>query len=98
MLKELKDVLLSLREYKLTPDQASWLQNFQWHNLKRSYGNSLLQKMSDNGFFVFPTHEEVWTHNKGKLLEANKQFPIAKLVAVGHGFHSKSADSDRAGG
>jgi len=54
--------------------------------------------MSDNGLFVFPTHEEVWTHEKGKLLEANKQFPIAKLVAVGHGFHSKSADSDRAGG
>jgi hypothetical protein len=24
--------------------------------------------------------------------------PIAKLVAVGHGFHSKSADSDRSGG
>jgi hypothetical protein len=96
--QELKDVLLSLGEYILTPDQASWLHNFQWHNLKRSYGYSLLQKMSDNEFFVFPTHEEVWTHNKGKLLEAIKQFPIAKLVAVGHGFHSKSADSDRSGG
>ena len=55
---ELKDVLTSLREYKLTPDQAKWLQNFQHHNLKMKYGNELLQRMHSNGLFVSPSHAE----------------------------------------
>jgi sulfite reductase beta subunit-like hemoprotein len=76
----LKDVLLALREYKATSLQASWLQNFQWHNLRLKYGEELLHRMSDIGLFVFPTHEEVWSHNKSKLLQLNSEHPIAKLV------------------
>ena len=66
--KELKDVLSSLREYKATPEQAKWLQQFQWNNLKMTHGNELVEKMSQSGLFVFPTHEEEWNHNKTKLL------------------------------
>lgn len=33
--KELKDVLSNLRQYKVTPPQAIWLQQFQWNNLKK---------------------------------------------------------------
>ena len=57
--QQLKDVLLALREYKATALQASWLHNFQWHNLRLKYGEELLHRMSDIGLFVFPTHEEV---------------------------------------
>ncbi|CAG2185619.1 PIF1 [Mytilus edulis] len=89
--QQLKNVLLALREYKTTSEHAHWLQMFQWHNLKQSHGESLLKRMSANGLFVFPTHQEVWTHNKS-------QFPIARVNAVSSGFHSKSSESDRAGG
>lgn len=33
--KELKDVLSNLRQYKVTPPQAIWLQQFQWNNLQK---------------------------------------------------------------
>jgi hypothetical protein len=59
--QELKDVLLAIREYKITPGQAKWLQNFQWQNLKSSYGQGLL----NDSMFVFPTpgnlQEELYT-------------------------------------
>ena len=31
-----KNVLSSLREYKLSSDQAKWLQNYQWDDLKQN--------------------------------------------------------------
>ena len=96
--QQLKDVLLALREYKATSLQASWLQNFQWDNLRLKYGEELLHRMSDKGLFVFPTHEEVWSRNKSKLLELNSEHPIAKLVSECRGFHSKSSDIEQAGG
>jgi hypothetical protein len=34
--------------------------------------------MSEKGLFVFPTHQQVWDHNKIKLLEVNQSYPIAK--------------------
>jgi hypothetical protein len=40
--QELKDVLLAIREYKITPVQAKWLQKFQWQNLKSSYGQGFI--------------------------------------------------------
>jgi hypothetical protein len=64
-------VLLAIREYKITPVQAKWLQKFQWQNLKSSYGQGLLNDMSEKGLYVFPTHQQVWDHNKIKLLEEN---------------------------
>jgi hypothetical protein len=36
-----------------------WLQNFQWNNLRLKYGTDFLSRLSENGLFVFPTHEEV---------------------------------------
>jgi hypothetical protein len=48
--------------------------------------------------FVFPTHEEVWGHNKMKLLEVNETYPVAKSNAISHGIHAKSIDSAKAGG
>ena len=95
---ELRDVLSALREYKLSSEQAKWLQNFQHHNLKTKYGNELLQKMHSNGLFVFPSHAEEWEHNKTKLLEANKQHPITKIISTNKGPHSKKSDSSKAGG
>ena len=95
---QLRDVLTALRESKLTPDQAKWLQNFQHHNLKTKYGSELLQRMHSNALFVFPSHEGEWQHNKTKLLEANKKNPITKINSTNKGPHSKQPDSSRAGG
>ena len=94
--QQLKDVLLSIREYKASDQQATWLQ--KWHNLRLKYGEELLHRMSDKGLFVFPTLEQVWGHNKSKLLELNSFYPIAKLVSECRGSHSKSEDSEKAGG
>jgi hypothetical protein len=33
---QFKNVLSSLREYKLSSDQAKWLQNYQWDDLKQN--------------------------------------------------------------
>ena len=52
------DSLSSLRQYLLSPLQAKWLQNFQSHKLKERYGNEIMHQMSENGLYVFPTHEE----------------------------------------
>ncbi|CAC5381911.1 PIF1 [Mytilus coruscus] len=96
--QQLKNVLLAWREYKSTSEHAHLLQKFQWHNLKHSHGECLLKRMSANGLFVFPTHQEVVTHNKLKSIEVNAQFPIARVNAVSSGFHSKSSESNRPGG
>ena len=96
--QQLKEVLLALREYKTTFCHANWLHNFQWNNLRLKYGTDFLSRLSENGLFVFPTHEEVWGHNKMKLLEVNETYPVAKSNAISHGIHAKSIDSAKAGG
>lgn len=74
-----KNALLDLREYKLSPLQAKWLQSFQFDQLEKNYGKQHLKDLHTKALFVFPTHEEVWQHNKGKILEANVKYPIAKV-------------------
>ena len=76
---QLKNALLSLREYEVTKEQARWLQKFQWDDLKQSHGTDLLTRMSDKGLFVFPSHEEVRGHNKLKLLNCYKLTKIFQL-------------------
>ncbi len=62
--QQFRDVLFAIREYKATPQQAQWLQQFQWSNLKKSHGDSLLHRIQKEGLFAFPTNNEVWEHNK----------------------------------
>ena len=62
---------MALREYKLSKEQAAWLQEFQWDRLKSRYGDELSKRMEMSGLFVFPTHDEEWNHNKDQLLKAN---------------------------
>jgi hypothetical protein len=44
--------------------------------------------------FVFPTHHQVWDHNKIKFLKVNQSYPIAKLSAISKGVHANSMESD----
>ena len=88
--QQFKNVLLSLRTYSTTPEQAIWLQQFQWADLQSKYGISFMSRMSDEGLFVFPTHLEVWQHNKSKLKGANEKYPIAKINTECQGPHSKN--------
>ena len=74
-----KQILKDLRQYNLSPQQAKWLQNFQWPNLSFSHGDDLLQCINERGLFVFPSHDEEWNHNKRKLLEANEQNPVVYI-------------------
>ena len=90
---QFKNVLSSLREYKLSPEQAIWLQQFQWDDLKRAYGPQFIKNLNDQGLFVFPTHNEEWLHNKDRLLAANEKSPIAKINAISKGSHSAIEDS-----
>ena len=69
-----RNVLMSVRQNKLSQGQAIWLQQFQWDILKRKYGSELTERMETAGLFVFPTHEEKWSHNKSRLLQANRYF------------------------
>ena len=98
--QQLRDVLMSLRSYGTTPQQIHWLQQFQWHNLRVSHGPERLDRMDEQGLYVFPTHHLEWEHNKAKLLECNRQpnHPVAKIKAVNNGRHAQKADSDKAGG
>ena len=64
------EVLMALRENKMTKDHAAWLLNFQWHKLLSTKGKDLMQRMGSSGLFVFPSHEEEAQHNNKKLLEA----------------------------
>jgi hypothetical protein len=43
-------------------------------------------------------HQQVWDHNKIKLLDVNQSYPIAKLSAISKGVHANSMESDRADG
>ncbi|XP_053391813.1 uncharacterized protein LOC128554571, partial [Mercenaria mercenaria] len=94
----LRDVLSSIREYKISTHQAKWLQNFQWRNLSHKYGNEIMHRFSENSLHVFPTHAEVWSHNKQKILEINVEYPIAKVTAINKGQHAKTSAGDKAGG
>ena len=95
---QLREVLMSMREHITTQQQAKWLQQFQWDNLKSTYGEQLMQDMSAHGLYVFPTHLAEWNHNKTQLLKANQNAPIAKLSAIDQGQHAKRATSDKAAG
>ena len=89
--EQLKNVLMSMREHKTTPEEAKWLQHFQWDSLRQMYGESLLEDMLARGLFVFPTHAAEWNHNKTQLLKANENAPIAKISAVDQGRHARNA-------
>ena len=95
-----RSVLTAVREQKVVPEQARWLQQFQWDRLKSQYGESLMKQMEDSGLFVFPfpTHEEEWNQNKDQPLKANRQNPVAKIKAVEKGPNSNTGASDKAGG
>ena len=56
--QQLRTTLMALRKYKTTKDQAAWLQKFQSTNLRLSYGQELLTRMSSEGLFVFSSHSE----------------------------------------
>ena len=88
--KYFRSVLTSLRQNETTPEQAKWLQKFQWDELIKSHSSELSQRMSNNGLFIFPTHQQEWEHNKSKLLELNKHFPVAKITAKFQGPHAQS--------
>jgi len=96
--KYFKNVLYSLREYNLTKEQAQWLQKYQWHSLRQHQGQDFLDRVKQRGFYVFPTHEQEWKHNKAKIMALNKSFPIAKIDAMNYGFHAKQCPSDKASG
>jgi hypothetical protein len=95
---QFKNIVSSIREYKLSSDQAQWLQNYQWDDLKKQYGLNFTKSLDSHGLFVFPTHNEEWAHSKIKLLEANEHFPVAKIDAVCHGLHSKHLQMMQWGG
>ena len=95
--KDFRENLLAIRDSKATPHHAEWLQKCQWINLKHTHGAALLQRMSDQGVFVCPSHSEVWKHNKEKLLEINETYPIAKTNAIPKGFHSSKSGSYSSG-
>ncbi|EDO35599.1 predicted protein, partial [Nematostella vectensis] len=98
--RQLREVLMSLRTYTTTTEQVHWLQQFQWQNLQRTHGNGLLQRMDEEGLFVFATHRLEWGRNKTKMLECNSLpgHPVAKIKAENHGHHAQKADSNKAGG
>ncbi|XP_078350740.1 uncharacterized protein LOC144635515 [Oculina patagonica] len=98
--QQLRNVLMSLRNYSTTREQIQWLQQFQWHNLRVSHGPGLLARMDEQGLYVFPSHRLEWERNKAKLLECNRQpnHPVAKIKAVNNGRHAQKADSNKAGG
>ena len=93
-----REVLMALRENKMTKEHAAWLLNFQWHKLLSTKGKDLMQRMESSGLFVFPSHEEEAQHNNKKHLEANKSNPVAKLKAKGQGTHGNTGDFEKAGG
>ena len=76
---ELRDVLMSMRTYYLTQQQAKWLQQFQMNNLQQKYGSNIAQVMDQDGLHVFPTHAEEATHNKANILKLNDHWPIALI-------------------
>ena len=96
--EQFRSVLKSLRQYETNAQQAKWLQNFQWEELKKSHGVELTENMSNNGLFIFPTHQQEWEHNKFKLLQLNHRFPIAKITAKNQGPHAQAVADDKASG
>ena len=62
--QQLRDVLMSLRNYATILEQIHWLQQFQWHNLRMSYGPEFLARMDEQGLYIFLTHSLEWQRNK----------------------------------
>ena len=93
----MRNVLTSLRNSEVTSEQARWLQKFQWDNLRKSYGQDLLDRMAEHGLFVFSNNSEVWIHNKNKLLQLNHLHPITKLKAISRGHNAKGSDNHKGG-
>ena len=91
---DFKNVLFSLREYKVNKDQAKWLQKFQWHSLEQKYGQSLLSRLKENAFHVFPTHDQEMQHNKEKISALNLRHPVTRINAINIGAHAKKASND----
>ena len=91
--QQLRDVLMAMRNYTVTPEQAEWLQNFQWNNFEAKKGRELTSRMNEPGLFVFPSHAEEWQHNKSTLLELNETHHIAKINAECQGSHASLNDS-----
>ena len=98
--QQLRNVLTSLRTYNTTQQQIHWLQQFQWHNLPLSHGPEFLERMDEQGLYVFPTHHLEWERNKTKLLECNRKpnHPVARIKAVEEGRNAKKVDSNKAEG
>lgn len=49
-------------------------------------------------FVDIRTHDKEWVNNRSKLLDINKTFPVAKIASVSKGPHSKTGQSENAGG
>ena len=96
--QQFKHVLTALRESTAISEDTRWLQRFQWNNLKMSHGDDLLNDMTENGLFVFPTHAAEQSHNMQQLRRANDQAPVARMSAVNTGPHSKCVTNDQCGG
>ena len=62
------------------------------------YGNDVANKIIRMGVHVFPTHNEVWNHNKQRVLDANKRYPIAKITALFKGAHASTVTRDKSNG
>ncbi len=95
---QLRDVLQRLRTYSSTKQDCQWLQHFQWSNITQRYEKEVVETMTQNALFAFPTHQEEWEHNKTKLLAANQHHPIARITAQCQGIHAKTSGADASGG
>ena len=69
-------VLNGIRLYQSSPEDISWLQKFQWEDLRKTYGDELLNGMGTDGLDIFPSKREQWNHNSSKLQEMNHVFLI----------------------
>ena len=94
---QLRNVLNALRKYEVSPQQAKWLQKFQWNSLKSEFGPDLLWRMKQYGLCVFPTHQGETAYNFKKLSEFNQSTPVAHITATYEGIHTK-IPCDKAGG
>lgn len=66
---------------------------------KVTHGVRIIRKnVAIRDFFVFPTHDEGMDHNRSRLSDLNKTFPVAKIVSVSKGPHSKTFQSENNGG
>ena len=98
--QQLRDALVSLRNYTMTPKLIHWLQHFQWHDLRMTHGPELLARMDEQGLYIFPKNSLEWQHNKTKLPQCNRQpnQPSSKIKSVHNGRLAVKTDSNKVGG